>query len=369
MEMTSEKDTATLLAEAGPPPVAMPEAERIGLYLDAAVVKAADISPKLATAITVVKPFVIIPIRLILCLIPIYMWLFTLLYKIWQILPTNIVQAIVGLALCFFGGTYAISIAAIEAFRQLGWKALVAELTVVWQQVQVVRTENAKDDLEDANKDGIADVKQITPSELSQRKVLLIMRSITEPSRLQTAVGALWAAYIAVLATLRLEFARTTAFALGIVEIAKFPVTRLLSPLILGVLAKDLEAKAAKDWSVTIVESGLTLIAVIFAWYLQMIISAFYSGLRGGRLFADAICNILIERGWMEKIPCVGKPFKQEDTHLDEIILYVLAAAGFSFQIFSGFSLPFPLNLIFFPLTVLEWVLRIQVTITTDPLP
>ena len=35
-----------------------------------------------------------------------------------------------------------------------------------------------------------------------------------QPGRLQTACGALWAAYIGVLATLRLEFARTTAFAL-----------------------------------------------------------------------------------------------------------------------------------------------------------
>jgi len=139
--------------------------------------------------------------------------------------------------------------------------------------------------------------------------------------------------------------------------------------MILAVLAKDLDPDGAKAWSVTIVESVLTLIAVAFAWYLQMIISAFYSGLRGGRLFADAVCSILIERGWMEKLPCVSKPFKQEDTHLDEVICYLIAAAGFSFQLFSGFSLPFPLNLIFLPLTMIEWFLRIQVTITSDPLP
>jgi len=368
MENVGEKDTSTLLSETPLPPVALPDGEKIGLYLDAAVEKAKDINPKLATALAVAKPFIILPIRVILCLGPLYVWLFTLMYKIYMILPTNIIQAIVGLALCFFGGTYVISIAAIEAFRQMGWKTLFEEMKIVWAQVQNVREENRKDDLEDKDRNGVADVAEISASELAQRKVILIMRSITEPGRLQTACGALWAAYIAVLATLRLEFARTTAFALGIVEIAKFPVVRLLSPLILAVLAKDLTPQAAKDWSVTIVESALTLIAVAFAWYLQMIISAFYSGLRGGRLFADAICNILIERGWMEKLPCVAKPFKQEDTHLDEVICYLIAAAGFCFQIFSGFALPFPINLIFFPLTVLEWFLRIQVTITSEPL-
>ena len=97
-----------------------------------------------------------------------------------------------------------------------------------------------------------------------------------------------------------------------------------------------------------------------------MIISAFYSGLRGGRLFGDAVCNILIDYGWMEKLPCVSKPFKAEETYLDEAIGYSMAALGFSFQFFSGFQLPFPMNIIFLPLSLIEWFLRIQITITTD---
>ena len=95
-----------------------------------------------------------------------------------------------------------------------------------------------------------------------------------------------------------------------------------------------------------------------------MVISAFYSGLRGGRLFAEAACNVLIERGWMQKLPCVTQPFKREESYLDEILGYSLAAAGFSFQILSGFQLPFPLNIIFAPLTLLEWFLKIQISMT-----
>jgi len=209
----------------------------------------------------------------------------------------------------------------------------------------------------DADGDGIADVDQIAARELAQRKIAVGMKAITEPERLQTACGALFSSYLAVLATLRLEFARTTAFALGIVEMAKFPIIRILSPTVAATLGKDLA-----HWTQTLVESTLTFVAVIFAWFLQQIISAFYSGLRGGRMFADALIQELEDRDLMGKVPLIKQPFDPDESYLDEGIGYGLAAVGFIFQITNGFNLPFPLNIIFLPLTILEWILRIQIS-------
>ena len=39
-------------------------------------------------------------------------------------------------------------------------------------------------------------------------------------------------------------------------------------------------------------------------------------------------------------------------------------AVGFGFQFFAGFSLPFPFNIIFLPLTIIEWFLRAQISMT-----
>ena len=50
-------------------------------------------------------------------------------------------------------------------------------------------------------------------TQLAQHKLMIAMKAVKDPDRLQTACGALFASYLAVLATLRLEFARTTAFA------------------------------------------------------------------------------------------------------------------------------------------------------------
>ena len=187
------------------------------------------------------------------------------------------------------------------------------------------------------------------------------MKAITEPERLQSAFGALFVAYLSVLATLRLEFARTTAFALGIVEMIKFPLIRYLAPLLAAALGENI-----KHWTQTIIETGVTFIAVFFAWWLQMIISAFYSGMRGGRMFSDGLIALLEEQGLMSKVPFIEQPFDPDESYLDEIVAYTLAAVGFSFQIFNGFSLPFPLNLIFLPLTLIEWFLRLQITMQSD---
>ena len=45
------------------------------------------------------------------------------------------------------------------------------------------------------------------------------------------------------------------------------------APLVVPLLGPKL-----KHWVQTTIETFLTVVAVVFAWYLQMIISAFYSG-------------------------------------------------------------------------------------------
>ena len=57
--------------------------------------------------------------------------------------------------------------------------------------------------------------------------------TVTEPSRVQSAIASIWSASLAVMATVRLDFAATTAIALGIVELIKFPCVVLAQALLL----------------------------------------------------------------------------------------------------------------------------------------
>jgi len=354
------------------PSTQLPDKEKITKYLDAVTAKAGEVNPKLASCMEVCKPLIVLPIQLISCITPFYLWCYKWAYLIYSYLPKNATMAIFGIALCFFGGTYVASIAAIEAFRQMGFVKVMEDIAVVRKDLDTLAVANKLDDEElskDKDGDGVADGNQLKPAELAQRKLFVVMKSVQQPDKLQAAVGSLWAAYIAVLATLKLEFARTTAFALGIVEIVKLPIVRTTAPLVVTALQMAppdmrLDAEATKAWSVTIIESALTFFAVVVAWYLQMIISAFYSGLRGGRMFADGVCSLLIDYNLMSYVPFIAQPFDPEESYLDEAIGYSMAALGFSFQFFSGFQLPFPLNIIFLPLSLIEWFLRIQISMS-----
>ena len=123
----------------------------------------------------------------------------------------------------------------------------------------------------------------------------------------------------------------------------------------------------------TLITTAVNVVAVVVAWYLQQVVSAFYSAprpnpnpspspnpnpnpnpnpspntnpnqvvsafysaLRGGKLFASALFSFLDDRGWLARLPCVAKPFEPDDSNLDEIVGYVLAAAGFVFQLQAG---------------------------------
>tara|TARA_B110001452_G_scaffold245142_1_gene229615 strand:+ start:941 stop:1546 length:606 start_codon:yes stop_codon:yes gene_type:complete len=172
---------------------------------------------------------------------------------------------------------------------------------------------------------GSDQVDEITPQQLVQRKMNLAMTVVKDPDRLIDAVGGLWAAYLAVLATLRLEFARVTALALGIAEMVKFPIVRVAGPPLSSLLGPE-----RKHWVMTIITVVLNVLVISFAWFLQKIISAFNSALRGGKMFGEALLGFLDEKGLLAKVPFMKAKddgtFDVNDTYLDEIIGYLVAA-------------------------------------------
>ena len=86
----------------------------------------------------------------------------------------------------------------------------------------------------------------------------------------------------------------------------------------------------------------------------------------------DGLLDLVVEKEWGEyltKLPGVEAPFDPNKSNLAEVILYPVAAIGFYYQLSVGFALPFPLNLIFLPLTLLEFILKWQLTFPDAPTP
>merc|ERR1711971_103589 len=128
-----------------------------------------------------------------------------------------------------------------------------------------------------------------------------------------------------------------------------------------------------KHWVNTIIDSTVKIFCILFAWYLQAFISAFYSGLRGGKMFATGAFELMKEQGILQKMPDFlvpdKQPFNPDTTYVDEMIAYPLAAVGFYVQVHYNFALPFPVNIVFLPLTFVEYALEIAIVWGNTALP
>mmetsp|Transcript_58734 Transcript_58734/g.137530 ORF Transcript_58734/g.137530 Transcript_58734/m.137530 type:complete len:355 (-) Transcript_58734:253-1317(-) len=314
--------------------------------------------PKLQATLENLKPLLLGALSILRMAIQAYFRLYSFCYSIFVTLPADELKAVIGLVLCFFGGMYVTLIAAVEAFRTMGGQSLYDDLAYVKLELDNVMAAHDRDEQLDLNKDGVRDVEAMTGQELVEHKSKLVLVSIKDPKRLQSAVGNLWSAWLAVVATLSLKFAQTTAYALAIAEMVKYPVTRFSAPILAYALGPDLV-----KWVDVIIDSTLKAILILVVWFFAKMRAAFYSGLRGGQLFGEAVVKICQKYGLTDSLPCVQKPFNAQESYLDEAIGYPLALVGFYFQLTHFFALlPFPLDWILWPLTFLEGLLELQIS-------
>eukprot|EP00392_Amoebophrya_sp_AT5.2_P001036 g1038.t1 len=267
----------------------------------------------------------------------------------YAMLPVEIAMCLYGLAMCFFGGTYVVAIAAIEAFKMSGGDKISACWNDVCEEYVVLQAENEKDDVEDLDNDGIADVLQISKRELMQRKLNLVVSSI-DPDKVTTALGGLYHGFLSVLMTVKFQFAQSIALAVSMAETARKPCAVVLTPILASALPPDSE-----DWIVAFIDYLTKTIALMFAWTLQKIVCAVQSAIKGGHIFAQNLLYFLANKLGVENIDL-------DTTMVDEYIGWAVAAVGIYFQLIHGFSLIFPFSLVLLPLDVIEFALEWVVT-------
>jgi len=268
-------------------------------------------------------------------------------------LPTNAINFIIGFIFCFFGGLYPLFFAAIQAAEYGGRKAVMKAVRDIADEVMKIIEESKKDDKVDADKDGTADVDQIATKEFVQRKFLLVIKKM-DPHKVDNAVTSIYQVWLSVAAVLTIEFARTISLALSIAEFIKQPINRYIAPLIKKVVPDEYD-----KWVPVILGWIAKSAGMSIAFYIQAVRSAFTSALIGGLMMSQAAYQALIERNI--KLGGLIKDSHQ-DTVIDEILSYALAALGFMFQLKIGFKLQYPFNLLLWPFEWGEWLVRWLIT-------
>jgi hypothetical protein len=193
------------------------------------------------------------------------------------------------------------------------------------------------------DKDGIPDVEQIDAKALAQRKALLFFRTI-DPNHFGEIIGGLQSGLFAVVATLKFQFAKAITLGSVIQQMLKKPVDMFITPLITNQLPDEY-----KKWGPVGMGWAVKAAAIYVAFFIQRIISAYYSAVRGGLM---ASRNLL---QYCEKMNFVH--INADESIVDEVLGYTLAGLGLYWQVSSGFQLYFPLNILMIPATIAEWAL------------
>lgn len=254
-------------------------------------------------------------------------------------LPEKVIYAALGFVVCFFGGVFPATIAAVEAWRLCGGDVAMKNLMLLCEEFSKVQAANAEDETKDDDGDGIPDVKQIKPKDLIVRKVTLVAKTV-EPEVVSGAVVGIYTGWIGVLAILKIQFARTVTLGERIGE-QIYRVVSSLEPKI-----QELVPAEYAKWVPTGMRWACKAVAIWIAWWITRVIAAFHSAIRGGLLFGHYLVEFLHDKQIIN--------FTAEQAYLDEAIGWGLAALGLLFQYTYHFGLPFPLNLLCWPLDLVE---------------
>jgi hypothetical protein len=274
-------------------------------------------------------------------IMPIITTYWSYVYRLYNYLPMEILYALLGLGFVFFGGIYVLTIAAAETFYMTGWESCKQSYLYLKYEFDELWQKSREDDKKDEDKDGVADVLQISARELFTRKLAFFFSNCSDPQKFMDMLTAICSSLIGVIAVLKVNFAKTIALGASIGDELRKPAAYLLVPMV-----SKLVPSQYRQWIAPGINLLCKSIGITIAWFIQRIISSVHSAVRGGLLCSRQLLGYLHKKGYIY--------FNEEESYLDEILGWGLAAWGVYFQLVHLFNLPFPLNLILLPLNVVE---------------
>eukprot|EP00992_Anisonema_acinus_P011443 TRINITY_DN7410_c0_g1_i1.p1 TRINITY_DN7410_c0_g1~~TRINITY_DN7410_c0_g1_i1.p1 ORF type:complete len:363 (-),score=52.91 TRINITY_DN7410_c0_g1_i1:59-1147(-) len=272
--------------------------------------------------------------------------------NLFNLIPKDLLPALLGTGMIFFGGHYLTTIAAIEAFRMVGWRTLRDSFRVIHLNYRKARLALRRDKLAVFDKLGTGDPK--ADQATATRKLRIILKSV-DPDRLSRALSSLYAGCLAAVATVRFRYAQTITLGASMGEVFERIAGPFLRPILFALVPEEYH-----QWVPVVLSYGSKWIGVCIAWALQRVVSAFHSSIRGASLVCDGIRGYAVRTGRLPQNALL--PWWVTGASM------VLAALGFYWQIRTRFELPFPLSLICLPFALMEWFLTVVVNFAPQSL-
>ena len=259
-------------------------------------------------------------------------------------MPNHSVKMIYGLLVCFMGAHFCCLVAVIEAFKLSGaGKKMKGFFLDIWNSFKKASEASKADDRVDADGDGVADVEQISDGELFIRKVKLVLREV-DPLLVNKALTGLYQGVISAVCVVQFEFAKTITLGNSIGEFLYVTVDGLTRPFFEYILADYAK------WVSLVINYVCKVIGSSIAWLAQFYASLFHCAIAGALTFSRALIAFTNEHGWTN--------IDTNESWIDEITGWILAAVSVVLQMACGTHLIFPFNIILIPFRCIEAFLK-----------
>jgi hypothetical protein len=238
-------------------------------------------------------------------------------------------------------------IATVEAFRTCGWTAMHENLQRLYNDLQQMRKASIVDDAIDADGDGRSDMAVLwddKPDEWLQHKIKVCITNC-DPDDIGGALSGINTGFIAVLAVLKIKFAKAITLGATIGTILATMLDRHIKGPIAEVIDELEPSKQTSDkykmWITPLIRYTCQAIGISVAFWVERIISAFHSAVRGGEIFTAGMLAYLITFPTFKKFLDVdgdGKPDIEPGSKAFVFMALSMATLGFLFQLSFGFS-------------------------------
>lgn len=263
--------------------------------------------------------------------------------------------------LVFFGGQFALTIMAIQAFKLTGSAVIEKSMTQLREQFEtaMVRFQQDPDAREifDANHDGVISLEEVYQAVMAMmngetssirdknRRLVSICMRCVDPQRLTEAATGFMMGSLAVVATLRSNMVKSFAIGTKIGEhLADFLTARMQKPLYETY-------PEHKKWVDVGLKSGSAVVGIIVSFLLTRVINAFNCALQGAEALSVIVLDFAHKRGKLLNV-------KHGDA-ITQAFLIALIFVGVTTQLKSGFRLPWYMKLLMLPAVFSENLLSV----------
>eukprot|EP01039_Chlorochromonas_danica_P008281 gene8281-9130_t len=250
-----------------------------------------------------------------------------------------------GLATAFWGAHFPLTLAALEALLLANCLGTLRHLRHLFDALHAHYLSHSR---ATSSSSSASTTSSSSSSSASTTSLLLGVMKAVDPQTVAGALAGLNAALLAVVTTLRLRFAQTIALGNAMAASLEEPLEVVAGPALRHLLGGDLEA-----WAPYLLSAAVRLVAVVLAWRMRRVLSAYHSALRGGLVCTSYGVRLLVAWKVLPRRRLRGKVFSAVVVALG----YALALLGLYYQLTAAPELPAAIALLLLPLRLTETVL------------